>query len=317
MTSKLDTFTSTGYKLLRHGELLEKWSCGNAVPQSLQVAPTEHCTLRCKFCSVANRSKKYVFDFEKLKEATFKFLLLGTQTVEITGGGDPLCYKQLNEYLEYLVKHGIKIGLITNGIGINRVIRKDLLNKIDWIRISSNTLDYKDELELPEGYTGTLGFSYCWTEGLSTKEQLIKIRDIARDNDVQYVRLVPNCLATKAEQKRNNLFLSMLAEEIGDPVFFQTKSFDTPAQCYWGYMKPFLYCDEYVYPCSSTVLNPDADKQFNDTYRWCHYTKAQTVWHEYPICSAVNTSRCEHCVFADQNRMLEYALRQQKHEEFI
>jgi MoaA/NifB/PqqE/SkfB family radical SAM enzyme len=317
MTAKVNTFTSTGNKLLRHGNLIDQWSKGIAVPQSLQVAPTEHCTLKCKFCSVANRSKKYVFDFEKLKGATFKFILLGTKTVEITGGGDPLCYKQLNEYLEYLIGHKMQIGIITNGIGINKLISKDLLNSIDWIRISSNVLDYKDHIELPKGYTGTLGFSYCWTEGFSTKEQLVKIRDIARDNDVKYVRLVPNCLATKPEQERNNIYLGMLAEEVGEPFFFQRKNFDTPPKCYWGYMKPFLYCDEYIYPCSSTVLNPDADKQFNSSYRWCHYSKIEEVWRESAIESAVDTKRCSHCVFADQNRMLEYAFSKQKHEDFI
>ena len=85
MASKVKTFTSTGYKLFRHGDLMSSWNKHVPIPHSLQVAPTEHCTLRCKFCSVVNRPRKYVFDFKKLKEATSGFISLGTKTVEITG----------------------------------------------------------------------------------------------------------------------------------------------------------------------------------------------------------------------------------------
>jgi len=317
MTSQVDTYTSTGCKLIKHPMLVTEWVANKKpVPQSLQVAPTEHCNLNCKFCSVANRSRKYVFDFDKLKKATLDFLLLGIKTVEITGGGEALLYPKINQYLEYILQFNLEVGLITNGTVINSVLDKDLMNRLSWIRISANVLDYRDKIDIPKDFPGTLGFSYVWTEGLSTKEQLIKIRDIAIENNAKYVRLVPNCLSTKEQQKQRNDFLAPLAEELGSPIFFQQKNFDTPPKCYWGYFKPFLYCDEYVYPCSSTVLNPDADKQFNSSYRWCHCSEIRDIW-ERPINSIVDTSRCEHCVFAEQNKLLEYMITPQGHENFI
>lgn len=317
MTSQVNTFTSTGHKLFRHGDLLEQWNCGIPQPQSLQVAPTEHCTLKCKFCSVANREKKYVFDFDRLIEATDEFINLGIQTVEITGGGDPLCYPKLNQYLEHLYSYQLKVGMITNSIGLNKVVDKELLRSLSWLRISANVLDYKDTIELPEKFDGTLGFSYVWTDGISTMEQLERIKKIALDNGVEYIRLVPNCLSTHEEQVKHNTELAEVAKRAGAPVFFQRKNFDTPDGCFWGYLKPFLYCDEYVYPCSSTVLNPDADKQFNPRYRWCHYSEIRRVWEEDGIDSIIDTKNCTHCVFADQNRILEYALQEQEHEEFV
>lgn len=317
MVTKTNTYTSTGMKLLRQGKVIDYWNCQYPIPQSLQVALTEHCTLKCSFCSVANREKKYVFNYDNLVMATDEFIKLGTQTVEITGGGDPLCYPKLNDYLKYLYNNGMKVGMITNSIGLGRCVDKELLQKLSWLRISANVLDYKDDIEVPKDFQGTLGFSYVWTDEHSNEGQLIRIRDIARRYGAKYVRLVPNCLSTKAEQEQRNNFLEPLAKKIGSPVFFQRKDFATPDNCYWGYIKPFLYCDEYVYPCSSTVLNEDADKQFNTSYRWCHWSEVEATWRDKEIASAVDTKRCEHCVFTEQNKMLEYALTQQEHEDFV
>lgn len=316
LMGKLETFTSMGNKILRHGTLLADWNNGVPKPQSLQIALTEKCSLRCKFCSVVNREKTQEIPYNDLIAATTKFIDLGIKTVEITGGGDPLLYPRLNEYLSFLLDKGIKVGVITNGIQINKKIHKYAMERLSWIRISSNVLDYRDEIEIPKNFKGTLGFSYCWTDGLSTEEQLLKIKDIALKNDVKYIRMVPNCLSTKEELQKQHDFLTPLVEKVGEPFFYQQKEFGTPDNCYWGYLKPFLYCDGYVYPCSSTVLNANADKQFNPAYRWYHW-KDITKTYETNITSAVDTKVCTHCVFVEQNELLEYALTEQSHENFI
>ena len=316
MSSKLHKFTSTGNKIYRNGDVLSAWNSGIPVPNSLQVALTERCTLKCEFCSVVNREKTQEIPYEDLMKATRKFIDLGIKTVEITGGGDPLLYPHLNTYLSFLLSAGIKVGIITNGIGINKKIEPAILSNLSWIRISSNVLDYRDEIEIPKNFKGTLGFSYCWTEGLSTEEQLLKIKDIALKNNVKYIRMVPNCLSTKEELQKQHDFLIPLVEKVGEPFFYQQKEFGTPDNCYWGYLKPFLYCDGYVYPCSSTVLNANADKQFNPAYRWYHW-KDITKTYETKITSAVDTKVCTHCVFCDQNDILDYALNEQPHENFI
>jgi hypothetical protein len=321
----INTFTSTGQKILRHGNLLAQWNRGHIRPQSLQVALTEKCTLKCAFCSVANRESILEIPFDDLVKATEVFRALGIQTVEITGGGDPLLYPMLNDYLEYLFRRidlfpdllsPLEVGLITNGIGINKLIKPELRNQLTWIRISANVLDYRPEIELPEGYPGVLGFSYCWNEGLSTEPRLQAIREIALAHKVRYIRMVPNCIATSEELQRQHDFLKPLVERLGSPFFYQQKNFQTPQCCYWAYWKPFLYCDGYVFPCSSTVLNDDAGKRFNENYRWFHWSEARRIYAQ-PIQSAIDTTRCTHCVFSEQNKLLEYALQRQEMEEFV
>jgi MoaA/NifB/PqqE/SkfB family radical SAM enzyme len=316
---KLNTFTSTGIKLMRHGDTLAKLNQGIPTPVSLQIAPTEICSLDCKFCSVMNRSYQYVFDWEKLKDALDRFFKLGVQTVEISGGGDPLLYPQINELVAYCLDAGKKVGLITNGIGINKRLDKSLQARISWLRISANTLDYRDHLDLPSNFNpeGTLGFSYCWTENLSTEKQLLRVKEIADNNNVKYIRLVPNCLDSNEDMVNKwDPLLEPMAERLGHPVFYQPKNFGSPDQCFLGYIKPFLYADEYVYPCSSTVLNSEADKQFNSSFRWFHYSKVEEIYSQ-PMSSIVDTKRCEHCVFVPQNNQLIYAINKHENEEFF
>jgi MoaA/NifB/PqqE/SkfB family radical SAM enzyme len=272
------------------------------------VAPTEKCNLSCDFCSVKNRNGGYELEFHDLIEMTKRFISLGTRTVEITGGGEPLTYPYLDEYIRYLVCNRIEVGLITNGIGIN----KHLISVISWIRISANVYDRLGKIDIPKNFYGTLGFSYVWTKE-STIKGLNEIRDIAVANKVSYIRLVPDCLG---DVQKQNSYLALVAHKVGPPVTLQKKKFRRPQNCYWGYFKPFLYSDGYVYPCSSIVLNPDADRQFHESYRICHASEIESLW-KCPIESLVDTSKCIHCVFSIQNRILEYSRCYQRHENFL
>jgi len=269
--------------------------------------------LKIKKIEEIDSSDEYVYDISVGEthrfESSFRILCHNT------GGGDPLCYDQLGDYIDFCYSNNLQIGLITNGIGINKCLTTDQRNKLTWIRISTNTLDYRSHLDLPNNYAGTLGFSYCY-HSESTIERLKHIRQIAIENNVEYVRLVPNCIATLEEQEENNKKLLVLATELGPPIFYQTKIFKTPANCYWGYMKPFLYPDNFVYACSSSPLNEDANQQFNPIYRWFHWTETDKIYSQ-PIKSCIDTNHCSHCVFSAQNEMLDYALNPQIHDRFI
>jgi len=308
----ITTFTSTGFKLYRHPDLIGSWRDGRPIPQSLQVALTEKCNLSCKFCSVRNREGGLEFNYDDLISATEEFIKLGAKTVEITGGGEPTCYPHLSNYVRYLNHKGMKIGLITNGIALCFVLTVSDLAMLDWIRISANVYDYVKRISIPE-FDGTLGFSYVWTKGISTIQTLMDIKQIAIDANVEYVRLIPDCTGDIDEQ---NKYLRGIAEELGPPIFLQEKKFRAPDKCYWGYLKPFLYPDGYVYPCSSMVLNPDAHNKFDECYRVCHWSQVKKVWNQ-PVKSLADTNKCTRCVFTQQNELLGYALATQRHEDFI
>ena len=94
-----EVFTSTGTKLLKHLDRLREYQeKGVLRPLTLQIAPTDKCNLDCTYCSVKEREGDEI-PFEKLMPVIDTFVELGIVSAEITGGGDPTLYPNVNELI--------------------------------------------------------------------------------------------------------------------------------------------------------------------------------------------------------------------------
>ena len=301
---KVNTFTSTGSKILGHLDVLGKVSAmGLATPISLQVAPTSRCNLNCSFCSNVNRNKHEDLDPENLAKFLLDMYQLGLKTVEWTGGGDPTMYEFINEMIMYAKGLGLEQGFITNGVALKEKLTQSSLDSLSWVRVSMNAVDYaKESFELPE-IKGVLGFSYVVNDDM-TQQSMVDMDAYVKRYNPAYVRMVPNCQTTYDQQMINNATLPAMVAKLGSPYFYQAKTFDTPQRCWWGYFKPFLLHDGFIYPCSSVVLNEEADRQFHDKYRWVHMSDAPEVLYAQEM-SNVSSDDCSHCVFASQNNLID------------
>lgn len=297
----LDTYTSTGYKLIHHPDVLRKLKYFRmAAPVSLQIAPTSQCNLNCIFCSNVNRTEHESINSTELVDFLSALRFIGLKSVEWTGGGDPTMYLHINELISLCSTLGLRQGMITNGVALDRNVKKECLDKLDWVRISMNCLDYVKDIQVPS-IKGTLGFSYVYN-ALTTDTTLSRLDEYVHRFHPSYVRIVPNCQSSDEEQERNNVILSEMVSEMGPPYFYQEKVFRKPSACYWCYLKPFLLHDGYVYPCSSVVLNSDAGRKFHEKYRWCKMSKLVLKYSE--TVEPFDSSSCHHCVFAPQNDMI-------------
>lgn len=312
MSDKESQYTSTGIKLLHHPEVIRLVKKRIAAPISLQISPTSICNLRCTFCSNMNRDKNIELNPVDLKLLLTRMKSIGLKTVEWTGGGDPTLYPYINDLIEFVHKIGLKQGFITNGLAIDKVNR-DNLDRLYWLRISMNCLDYVESIEIPK-IKGTLGFSYVMNTE-TTPKIIERLKAYSSSAEPKYVRIVPNCQATDDEQKRNNILLSEMVADWGEPFFYQAKNFDKPKNCWWGYYKPYLAQDGWVFPCSSVILNNDADYKFHENYRWCRMENLLKMYSEYMI--PFNPERCNHCVFRNQNEMVESLLNPDGMEDFV
>ena len=161
--SLLEKYTSTGMKLLKHPEILAKLREGIPVPISLQVAPTSRCNLKCNFCSNVNRTSQEDLSCDDLTKALVTFKKLGLKTVEWTGGGDPTLYAKIQYMMLFSSELGFEQGFITNGVALWDAYREHpaAFNKLTWLRISMNCLDYVQDIRIPFlGWKTVLGFSY-------------------------------------------------------------------------------------------------------------------------------------------------------------
>ena len=308
----IETFTSTGMKLIHHFEVIKGIKKKKGVPISISVGPTSRCNLKCSFCSNVKRKTHEDLDPKAIMEVMEKLTALGLKTVEYTGGGDPTMYKHINSVMSYAHHLGLQQGMITNGVFLKKKIVQENLNHLSWLRISMNCLDYVTDINIPK-IKGILGFSYVMND-MTNGFVLKKLNHMVVKHKPKYVRIVPNCLVTKERQEINNKLYSKKIASWGEPYFYQAKIFDRPENCYWCYFKPFILHDGFVYPCSSVVLHSGAEGKFHEKFRWVRMEDLPSVYKKK--IAPFPTKDCDHCVFKGQNDLIEMLLNPQM-ENFI
>lgn len=283
-----EKFSTWGDKLLQHTDVLYMLQHEKRLkPVTIQVGLTEQCESDCPFCSVAARPLKSVMPWEKVVTCLESFELLGAKSVELTGSGNPLLFrnngKDINDVIELAHKLEYDIGIITNSHDL-KVIKPENYEKINWIRISLIKLDEGFE---PEDYnfrdfpTEKLGFSYIIYDSTGDKpdefsrtkkpykgtseESINKIAKLVEINpSIKFVRIAGNCLI-----KGNNEAIKDKWKPIIDAVDKNSKFFikeigldDDPYNegCYVGGIRPYIAAhpnggDYQVYTCTSHVLN--------------------------------------------------------------
>jgi len=311
--AKEASYTSTGDKILWHKLAIKDLKKKKNHPIVMHIMPTEVCNLKCVFCSVAQRGAEGRLlpdlTMEQIKNVVGTFKSFGLKAVILSGGGDPTMFPQINELIEYLYFQGLQIGIITNGVALNRTIKSNNLKLLTWVRISINSFDYLPDIEIPQLSNKTvLGFSYIWNS-LTKKDILERIREkikqISLNNKVTYVRLLPDCNLKTTELEEAHKKLRKVAEELGEPFFHQYKTHNMPLECHLGRLHPVLYTDGYIYPCDSLVLNsPADDKKFHRDFALCRWDEVKDFYSKKIDGSLLDTNKCPHCVFARQNLLI-------------
>jgi organic radical activating enzyme len=110
-------------------------------PVWITVDPTNLCDFDCVWCnSKTVRDKRNTSLSPQILRDLVKFLpRWGTrgwnvEAVTIAGGGEPLLNSAVGEFIERLVGNGIQVGVITNGVHIDRFMGE--LSKCTWVSVS-------------------------------------------------------------------------------------------------------------------------------------------------------------------------------------
>ena len=301
-------FSTWGDKLLQHTDVLYSIQNNKKFkPITIQLSPCEVCSSGCPFCSVAERPLKSYMPFEKIKKTLEDFKTLGAKSVEITGGGEPLLYRDkdtkddINSIVEYAYSLGYNIGIITNTLKLSR-IKPENYDKINWIRISLIKLDEGYDPEdfdfsgyppekmglsyiIYEGSTGTgnrLGKPYKPTD-VETIRRIAKVLEL--HPELKFVRIAGNCLI-----KGNNSSIREQFKSVIDEIDVHGKMFikdigddDSPFNdgCYVGMIRPYIAPQPHgqgayqVYICTSHVLNK---QNYDLDYSLCDVDNIIPTW---------------------------------------
>lgn len=302
-------FTSTKSKLLHNLDRLQEIQNGKFRPISIQLAPTDKCNLDCIFCSVKKREGNQL-SFECACNTITELTQLGAKTLEITGGGDPTLYPFINELIEFGMNLGLKVGLITNGLLLNKKVSCLLLEKLTWIRISLNFLDYDKELNLKIPKGPVIGFSYVWNE-LSNLNKIQRLLEYKERYNAQYIRIVPDCRNVKFIEKYRIEIQPKIQDKLDSGFFFQEKDYTPPKRCWIGYLKPFINSDGYLYHCSA---NPLIELKFNPKFRMGKIENIKNIWDNV---KPFSTKYCGECFFKEHNELIEDIIYKIEHKDFI
>jgi len=286
---KTQKYSTWGDKYLQHTDVLHSIQYEDTFkPITVQLCPVEMCDSDCPFCSVAARPLKSYIKWDEMVQLCADFKRLGAKAVEITGGGNPLLYrdkeagKDINDVIELFGMEGFDIGIITNTEKLERHLNPKLYNFINWIRISLIKLD---EGKDPEDYDfgsfprDRMGLSYIIYDGNdkpdvlsrtgrvysgTTKETIQRIaRVIELNPKIKFCRIAGNALIEGAQIEIQNKYREVVTELDTLNKFFikdiwgDTHAFD--AGCYVGLTRPYIAPhpdggDYQVYVCTSHVL---------------------------------------------------------------
>ena len=136
---KLDNFDFSR-KIFYHPDKIKDYKDGKRpFPTTVEIDLTNNCNHKCSFCFYADsigRGGMPTLDTKVIKARIKEMKQLGVRGISFTGGGEPMLHPDFLDIVKFSKKHGLDVGLITNGSAINQKKVEDLNRNLTWIRIS-------------------------------------------------------------------------------------------------------------------------------------------------------------------------------------
>jgi MoaA/NifB/PqqE/SkfB family radical SAM enzyme len=107
---------------------------GYKSPLLAYILVTNRCNLDCVYCfSNANKKENLDIPLEKIYQIIDQLKKCGTILITITGG-EPGLRKDLDKIIDYIIKKGMMVELVTNGLNFEKYL--DTIKKVDFLAIS-------------------------------------------------------------------------------------------------------------------------------------------------------------------------------------
>ncbi len=181
-------------------------------PVSVVIHPTNACNAKCPMCRYADlRAANESIPLDVLMRAIRDLGEMGTKSIVISGGGEPIIYNGLSEVIEVASSLGIKIGLVTNFIRVSEKLMKAIVDNLSWIRISVNAATAE---------------TYKLVQGMEPKvfPKLIEnIRTLVEQRNERHAKLIigASCIVQKGNCREVGDFLDLCTDLGVDYAFYR------------------------------------------------------------------------------------------------
>jgi len=198
------TIMSMDNKIYYYLDAVEKLRKGEWVPPvTCEIDPSNRCMLDCEFCMFEKYRK---LSGENLDLDTYISLLgelhnMGTKSITFTGGGEPLMNPNFNLMVKMALALGFEIGLVTNGILLNKLenidkfkfirVSLDAHNRDDYLKVKGMDFFDKviDNISFGLKENPIIGISYVVCP--DNKKNLYKAEELADGLGVAYIQIKP------------------------------------------------------------------------------------------------------------------------------
>jgi organic radical activating enzyme len=292
---------------------------GRIVPVHLQVCPTNRCNLNCDFCSCSGRDKKLELSWSAIQELLVMFRDCGTRAITITGGGEPLLHPKINQMIDLCRGLGIDVGLVTNGIAIDRLATHDLM----WIRVSTSDkrdLDghFWERLDRAVGARPETDWNFSHVLTAEPDYDVIRqVLEFAGTHDFTHVRIVSDLLNLDQVPSMEEVRRELTSAPGEDLALYQGRKAFTRGRkrCLISLLKPTIAADGHAYPCCGVQYAlPDPTYDFEGRMDMGEYRDFPTrLASQEPF----DGSPCVQCYYDEYNVMLDLMTRSLKHRRHV
>jgi len=321
LQNKINSFTSAGIfpiKVLQDRDCISREK--KIVPRHVQLIITNDCNLKCNFCSCSKRDIGKEMNLEVVIKVMEEYCGLGCMSVTITGGGEPLLHKDINNILFYISNLGIKIGLVTNGLCLSKLTTSSL-NRIDWISIS---FDDNREFKKLEKVFQDIDFSildWSFSYVLSSNPNYKNLKDViefANRKEFTHVRIVTDLLDLSNVPDMLSVRNQIQDMGIDDSlVIYQGRKKFTKGKkrCLISLLKPVVDVDGSLYPCcGSQYAMQKPSYQYNGDMRMGGIEEIMDIFDKQRY---FDGSACVKCYYDNYNYLLEGMIEDVEHREFL
>lgn len=310
-------------KVLLNDKLLQEIKDTRVIPPyHVQLIPTNKCNLSCGYCSCSDEDREVELDVREVKKIISELARLGTKSVTITGGGEPLLHSDIEDIIWMILDHSIKVGLVTNGMMLNAI--GSSVSGVTWCRIS-----HSDDREFDGKYYKQLwsvvdnnpcvdwAFSYVVSPEPNL-ETISRVLEFANDNDFRHVRMVADLLQT------DKVDLGKLRQRLefngvnDDRVIYQSRNVpEHGGPCYICCLKPVIGADAKVYPCCGVQYALDEpSRKLADVFCLGDAEDMERIVKQYSE-TPFDGSICKRCYYGSYNRVLKLLFLKVEHADFV
>ena len=312
--SKIESYSaaSTFPAKLLHQKVIKD---GKIIPIHPQIYITNRCNLNCSFCSCSDRQKTLEMKFDEVKEVVDVLADRGAKAITFSGGGEPLLHPKINEIIAYVGLRGVEVGLVSNGVAIDKLKHHDNLT---WCRISSSDdrVPAYGPIEKAVKINPKTNWAFSHVITKNPNYGLIgKLINFSNENNFTHVRIVSDLtdldnVPSMEEVKKN------LGEIDDNKVIYQGRKDSTRGtkNCYLSLLKPVI-SPEGIFPCCGAQYSQKGqERDMVDAMKMGDIKDLPDILDKQKY---FNGSACDICYYQQYNDALKKLLDKPEHLNFV